>query len=235
VIVTTPQELRWFEGVAFASETVQKARDFIMGGPLAETLAAVGDALAGSAIDHLGQAASSPNPRERLVQAQGDLQSAFFLYAGNLERGFRSLRRVFITSEILQTRGKLIGCASSIALIHWFNGESAANIRLWLDRTHEGLREYEVDAFSHLDRSYFRGDGFKETELGHALDAMATEYYTLEGHILPAGAVRPKPYRFRPQSELPVALQRLAARTGTTLGSRQDRKTFPRWVFPFSE
>lgn len=185
-------EFELFRQIADVSERLEKAREFIRGGQLTDTLEAIGDVHFRSANEHLRQASGSTLRHDRLVQATSDLQVAFFAFDQAAAAGpIQWLRTRIDWASVTMSHDRAIGCASTIALIQWVLGESEQNRRVWVDRTAQHLTDYLKKARSRMvgdrpPKSYHGEYGFFAGELKDM-------YFKFESNVLPPHMVRPKP------------------------------------------
>ena len=191
------------KAAAGASEQVDRAIEFMRGGPMTDLLEQMGDVHLESAIEHLRQANQSHDPERRLVQATGDLQNAFILFTRAAGAGpSRNLRIMFDMSNVSRSRAGATDCASAIALIQWVIGESPSNRRLWLDRaarqialhTDEMRRCFNMGVFAKKYMSY----GADRTSLFHS-------FRQLEMNTLPVGLQRAGPLRLEDADQYRLA------------------------------
>jgi hypothetical protein len=202
-------EFAWFKEVAHASETIKRAHDFIVGGPLTATLIELGDTFAASAVEHLRQAAQSTAPRERVSQAAATMQDAFFLYEKSIDRGVRGLRQIVDLNQLSRARSKASGCAASIALMQWSLKESPQNVQSWLLRTKAQLKGYDDDIEASWRKgSVLRGFTFQSGAMGRnkwedelELNELAGEYFSTERNLLPPELRSALPLYLRPVGE----------------------------------
>jgi hypothetical protein len=182
------------------SEKLEKAREFIRGGQLTDTLEAIGDIHFRSANEHLRQASRSTLQHDRLVQAASDLQVAFFAFDQAAAAGpIQWLRIRTDWPSVTTSHDRASGCASTIALIQWVLGESEQNRRVWVDRTAQHLVDYLKKA-----RSRIVGDHLPKPwnlEFSLLSHKLLDPYYRFERNVLPAGLVRPMPGGWIPNFE----------------------------------
>jgi hypothetical protein len=202
-------EFAWFKEVAHASDTIKRAHDFIVGGPLTATLMELGDTFAASAVEHLRQAAQSTAPRERVLQAAATMQDAYFLYEKSAGRGVLGLRQIVDLTQLSLARSKASGCAASIALMQWSLDESPQNVQSWLLRTKAQLKGYDDDVQASWRKgSFLRGYTFQSGAMGRdkwqdeqELNGLAQAYYSTEQNLLPPELRSVVPLYFRTRAE----------------------------------
>jgi hypothetical protein len=191
---------------ASVSKRVDEALEYIQGGPLTAILHAIGDLHYTSAIEHLEQAQRSPSPRSRLLQAAGDLQTAFFAYDKAAWAGpSRHLRIRFDAANVNQLHDKASGCSATIALIQWVTDEAVPNRRRWLDRAARHVGAYcknqrDIKMRGFLGVGLWRHIWDDPNDYYRQLRAesdILKSYFRLEQNTLPASDVRPKPASWR--------------------------------------
>jgi hypothetical protein len=177
---------------------VRQIEDFLEGGVLTEVLTELGEVLSQSGLEHLREAATSPNPAARVGDAAADLQAAYIAFERAGARGLnRTLRRGVASLGVGQTRlsepiGKAAAAAGAVAWLRFLLGEPPETQRKWLDRVAKHVTTFWYDtrqrggsAFPHIP-----GDA-----LGCAL--ALSDYFHLERLLLPETLIRPLPPAWR--------------------------------------
>jgi hypothetical protein len=194
------------KAAAGASEQVDRAVEFIRGGPLTDLLEEMGDVHLESAIEHLRQANQSHDPERRLIQATGDLQNAFILFMRAARAGpSRKLRLLFDMANVSRSRAGATDCASAIGLIQWVIGESSANRRLWLDRAARQIALHTDEMRQCWDMGIF---GEKYMSYGSHRTTLFHSFRQLEMNTLPVDLQRAGQLRFEDADQYRLASDR---------------------------
>jgi hypothetical protein len=200
------------------------ARDYIVGGPLTETLHKIGDVHFESALMHLEQAKRNSDPREQLLLAAGALQNAYLFYDKSLRRGVPLLRRHIALGQVVRSRGMAIGCASLEALLQWYLEASALNCRDWLLRAKEQLISYSYDREESKD-PWKDLRVASRVQLSNAWSA----YYRMSVSLLPPNLTDPRPMYFRTMGEIRAIEEGLRAKGHDPKIVLGPTNTWPWW------
>lgn len=186
-----------------ASKTLNKLHEFVIGGALTKSLAAMGDVHFESAIDHLSQAPDSKFPAQRINDAAGDLQVAYYAFSASAKRGVPSLRQFVGAKALTRARGMAAGCAANIAVLQLLLDESPENRRHWVDRAGLQISQYwrETEARS---RQVFSEVWILED---FHCSQLIGQYFQLEEQVLPIEHRRDKPLGWIPSIQIPVGAE----------------------------
>jgi hypothetical protein len=186
--------------VVTGSKTLARLHTYVVGGVLAQTLDAMGDVHFKSAIDHLGQAAASRYPEQRIHDAAGDLQVAYFAFSASARRGVPSLRRFVGAGGLTKARGMATGCAANIAALQLLLGEAPENRRLWLDRAGLQISQYWMETEARSRQAFSEIWVLEDFHCS----LLIGQYFELEEQLLPAQFRRDKPLGWIPSKDLPA-------------------------------